>query len=145
MFVLLQGKYKECDRELNIWNVFEVKYFSSKRVPQIHFRTWYDIEHIQIHTSTTNIVLVYSLIVHSLQTIKHSAYLLFSYKLFAFIEFIFGFQKILYYGKNIFHETEILWFETMAGKCLLHINSGMKYPTDNPLTLLTLLGIPVTC
>ena len=82
MFVLLQGKYKECDRELNIWNVFEVKYFSSKRVPQIHFRTWYDIEHIQIHTSTTNIVLVYSLIVHSLQTIKHSAYLLFSYKLF---------------------------------------------------------------
>ena len=58
---------------------------------------------------------------------------------------IFGFQKILYYGKNIFHETEILWFETMAGKCLLHINSGMKYPTDNPLTLLTLLGIPVTC
>ena len=47
--------------------------------------------------------------------------------------------------KKLFQETEILLFETMAGKCLLHINSGMKYPTDNPLTLLTLLGIPVTC
>ena len=130
MFVLLQGKYKECDRELNIWNVFEVKYFSSKRVPQIHFRTWYDIEHIQIHTSTTNIVLVYSLIVHSLQMIKHLAYRL-------------G-DSLMWY-KKVFQEKEILLFETMAGKCLLHINSGMKYPTDNPLTLLTLLGIPVTC
>ena len=116
--------------------------FLQKEFLKIHFRTWH---WTYSDTSTTNIVLVYSLIVHSLQTIKHSAYLLFSYKLFTFIEFIFGFQKILYYGKNIFHETEILWFETMAGKCLLHINSGMKYPTDNPLTLLTLLGIPVTC
>ena len=53
-------------------------------------------------------------------------------------------DSLIWY-KKLFQETEILLFETMAGKCLLHINSGMKYPTDNPLTLLTLLGIPVTC